>query len=89
PEPDPFTVRMNTLPKYVVTNTLTEANWNPTTILRGDPVTSVGALKELPGRELQIHGSARLAGTLLAAGLIDTLRLVVVPAIVGDGRQLL
>ncbi len=79
PEPDPFTYRMNTLPKYVVTNTLTEGTWNPTTVLRGDPVETVGALKEQPGRELQIHGSSRLASSLLEAGLIDTLRLVVAP----------
>jgi dihydrofolate reductase len=89
PEPDPFTVRMNTLPKYVVTNTLTEGTWNPTTVLRGDPVETVGALKQQPGRELQIHGSSRLASFLLAAGLVDTLRLAVAPTIIGEGRQLL
>jgi dihydrofolate reductase len=81
PEPDPFTVRMNTLPKYVVTNT--------TTVLRGDATETVGALKEQPGRELQIHGSARLAGSLLKADLVDTLRLAVAPSIIGEGRQLL
>lgn len=89
PEPDPFTYRMNTLPKYVVTNTLTAGSWNPTTILSGDPVETVAALKSEPGRELQIHGSSRLASSLLAAGLVDTLRLVVAPAIIGSGRQLL
>src|SRR5690625_2060016 len=61
PEPDPFTGRMNGLPKYVVSTTLAEGTWNPTTVLRGDPLTSVQALKAQPGRELQIHGSARLA----------------------------
>ena len=89
PDPDPFTVRMNTLPKYVVTNTLTEGNWNPTTVLNGDPTETVGALKDLPGRELQIHGSSRLASFLLAAGLVDTLRLAVAPTVIGEGRQLL
>jgi len=86
---DPFTVRMNTLPKYVVTNTLTEGTWNPTTVLRGDPFASVAALKEQPGRELQVHGSSRLAAALIAAGLVDTIRLAVAPAIIGQGRQLL
>jgi dihydrofolate reductase len=86
---DPFTVRMNTLPKYVVSNSLTEGNWNPTTVLRGDPRETVGALKEEPGRELQVHGSARLAASLLAAGLVDTLRLAVAPVVIGEGRQLL
>src|SRR5215218_8415760 len=63
---DPFTGRMNSLPKYVVSNTLTEESWHLTTVLRGDPVQTVGALKAQPGRELQIHGSARLGNSLLA-----------------------
>ncbi|MGJ6964246.1 dihydrofolate reductase family protein [Streptosporangium sp. G11] len=86
---DPYTERMNSLPKYVVTNTLTEGSWHPTTVLRGDPIQTVGKLKARPGRELQIHGSARLGNTLLAAGLVDTLRLVVAPAVTGSGRRLL
>jgi dihydrofolate reductase len=86
---DPFTVRMNTLPKYVVTNTLPKGAWNPTTVLRGDASESVAALKEQPGRELQVHGSSRLAASLLAAGLVDTLRLAVAPVVIGQGRQLL
>jgi dihydrofolate reductase len=86
---DPFTERMNSLPKYVVTSTALDSAWEPTTVLRGDPVESVGALRSEPGRELQIHGSARLGGSLLAAGLVDALRLVVAPTIVGTGRTLL
>jgi dihydrofolate reductase len=86
---DPFTERMNALPKYVVTNTLSEGTWHPTTVLRGDPVETVKALKSKPGRELQIHGSARLGGFLLSAGLVDKLRLVVAPAVIGAGRPLL
>ncbi|SEU47450.1 dihydrofolate reductase family protein [Nonomuraea wenchangensis] len=86
---DPFAERMNTLPKYVVTNTLTEGAWNPAIILKGDPVHAVTELKAQPGRELQIHGSARLGDSLLSAGLIDTLRLVVAPAVLRTGRRLL
>jgi dihydrofolate reductase len=86
---DPFAERMNTLPKYVVTNTLTEGIWNPAIILKGDPVHAVTELKARPGRELQIHGSARLGDSLLSAGLIDTLRLVVAPAVLRTGRRLL
>jgi dihydrofolate reductase len=86
---DPFTERMNGLPKYVVSNTLTEATWHPTTVLKGDPVQTVAELKARPGRELQIHGSARLGDALLAAGLIDTLRLVVAPTVLRTGRRLL
>lgn len=80
---------MNTLPKYVVTNTLAKGVWNPTTVLQGDPLQTVTELKTRPGRELQIHGSARLADTLLSAGLIDTLRLVITPAILRTGHRLL
>ncbi|MFI6991434.1 dihydrofolate reductase family protein [Nonomuraea wenchangensis] len=86
---DPFAERMNTLPKYVVTNTLTEGTWNPTIVLKGDPVHAVTELKAQPGRELQIHGSASLGDSLLSAGLIDTLRLVVAPAVLRTGRRLL
>lgn len=85
---DPFTARMNSLPKYVVTNTLREGTWDPTTVLRGDPIKTVGNLKAQPGRELQISGSARLGSFLLAAGLVDVLRLVVAPAVIGSGRRL-
>ena len=86
---DPFTERMNALPKYVVTTTLTEGTWHPTTALRGNPVHTVGALRSRPGRELQVHGNARLGAALLAAGLVDALRLVVAPTIIGSGRRLL
>jgi dihydrofolate reductase len=86
---DPFTERMNALPKYVVSTTIGEAEWNPTTVLRGHPTETVSELKAQPGRELQIHGSARLANTLLSAGLIDTIRLVIAPTVLGSGRGLL
>ncbi|GAA1770380.1 dihydrofolate reductase family protein [Streptomonospora arabica] len=86
---DPFAERMNALPKYVVTSSLTEGSWHPTTVLRGDPVPAVAGLKAQPGQELQIHGSARLGDALLAAGLVDTLRLVVAPAVLRTGRRLL
>jgi dihydrofolate reductase len=57
-------------------------------VLRGDVAEQVGRLKQLPGRELQIHGSGRLAQSMLAAGLIDELRLVVTPTVIGQGRRL-
>jgi dihydrofolate reductase len=85
---DPFTGRMNSLPKFVVTSTLTEGTWDPTTVLHGDPLQTVAELKSRPGRELQVHGSARLGSALLSAGLVDTLRLVVAPTIIGAGRRL-
>ncbi|MGG7507332.1 dihydrofolate reductase family protein [Plantibacter sp. YIM 135249] len=85
---DPVSVMMNGLPKYVATNTLIEAGWAPSTILSGDVVAQVAELKKRPGRELQIHGSARLAHSLLTAGLVDEVRLVIAPVVVGAGRRL-
>ncbi|MGW1899978.1 dihydrofolate reductase family protein [Streptomyces hirsutus] len=84
----PFGPLMNGLPKYVASRTLTEAAGNPTTILSGDVPARVADLKRRPGRELQLHGSARLSRSLPAAGLIDELRLVVAPVLVGTGRRL-
>ena len=86
---DPFADRMNALPKYVVSNTLTEGTWHPTTVLTGDPLQTVAELTTRPGRELQLHGSARLGDALMQAGLIDTLRLVLAPAVLRTGRRLL
>ncbi len=85
---DPFTERMNGLPKYVASTALVEASWQPTTILRGDIVAEVAELKSRPGGELQLHGSATLSQSLLAAGLIDEIRLVVTPTVLGEGRRL-
>ena len=85
---DPFAATMNGLPKYVASHTLANADWTPTTILSGDIPAHVSELKAQPGRELQIHGSARLAQSLLAAGLIDEMRLVIAPVVLGNGRRL-
>jgi dihydrofolate reductase len=85
---DPFTERMNTLPKYVVSNTLREGTWHPTTVLSGDPVQRVAELKARPGRELQVHGSATLGDVLLREGLVDAVRLVVAPTLLRTGRRL-
>ncbi|MER5489640.1 dihydrofolate reductase family protein [Streptomyces sp. NPDC002490] len=85
---DPVASRLNGLPKYVATQTLTTAGWEPTTILSGDVAARVAAVKEQPGGELQIHGSARLGASLLAEGLVDEVRLMVAPVVVGSGRRL-
>ncbi|WP_371400714.1 dihydrofolate reductase family protein [Kribbella sp. NBC_00662] len=83
---DPFTHRMNSLPKYVVSRTLSEGEWQPTTVL--SDFEGVEELKARPGRELQVHGSARLGNALLGAGLVDLVRLVVAPTVIGAGRRL-
>jgi dihydrofolate reductase len=83
---DPYTERMNSLPKYVVSSTLAEGTWHPTTVLRS--AQDVEELKQQPGDELQIHGSARLGNALLQAGLVDHVRLVVAPTVLGAGRRL-
>jgi dihydrofolate reductase len=84
---DPFTGRMNALPKYVVSRTLTRGDWAPTTVLTD--LADVRDLAARPGGEAQVHGSARLGSALLAEGLVDVLRLVVAPTVLGSGRRLL
>jgi dihydrofolate reductase len=85
---DPIATRLNGLPKYVASHSLDKAEWAPTTILSADIPAQVEELKRQPGRELQIHGSARLGQSLLAAGLIDEVRLAIAPVILGRGRRL-
>jgi dihydrofolate reductase len=86
---DPFTERMNGLPKYVVSRTLGDPpSWGPAHVLRGDLVAEVSRLKAVGGDELQIHGSGRLAQSLLAAELVDEVRLVISPTVLGQGRRL-
>jgi dihydrofolate reductase len=85
---DPVASRLNTLPKYVASRSLARADWTNSTILGSDVVAEVAKLNEQPGRELQIHGSGALAQTLLDAGQIDTIRLIVFPVVLGSGKRL-
>jgi dihydrofolate reductase len=85
---DPVASRLNTLPKYVVSTKLRSADWQNSTIVKGDVAAEVAKLKATPGRELQVHGSGALVRTLLEKDLLDELRLLVFPVIVGAGRRL-
>lgn len=81
---------LDTLPKYVVSSTLTDAdaNWENSTVIRGDFLAAIRDLRKQPGKELQLHGCAQLARTLHGAGLIDVYRVMVCPVTVGDGKPL-
>ena len=85
---DPVASRLNTLPKYVVSTTLQDADWQPTTIIRRDIAAEVGKLKDHYDGEIQVHGSAALAQTLHANGLIDEYRLFIEPVVLGTGKRL-
>jgi dihydrofolate reductase len=81
--------RLNTLPKYVATRSgNVEPFWKPGTVLTGDVEAEVASLKQQPGREMQIHGSGSLTASMFRAGLIDEVRLVIAPVVVGAGRRL-
>lgn len=85
---DAIGLMMNRLPKYVASATLAKAEWGPVTVFRSDIFREIEALKARDGGELQVHGSGSLGRALLAAGLVDELRLIVAPVIVGAGHKL-
>ena len=80
--------RLNSLPKYVVSSTLIDPEWNNTTVLGGEAVTEVSRLKnELQG-EIVVAASLQLVSTLIAHDLVDELRLMVYPVVLGAGDRL-
>ena len=86
---EPFAGFINNAPKYVVSKTLTTLDWKPSYLLAGDMRDEITALKSRSGRTIGVHGSISLVQSLLMAGLLDELRLVLFPVVAGKGRRLL
>ncbi len=88
-EIQPFSTFINGVAKYVATSAPLEPEWANSTVIEGDLTDFVRDLKDRPGGDIGIHASISVARTLLAAGVVDELRLVIAPAIAGSGRRLL
>jgi dihydrofolate reductase len=80
--------RLNAVPRYVVSATLTEPRWSPATVLAGEVVAEVSALRQRIEGDIVVYASIRLVRTLLAHDLVDELRLTVHPVVVGAGERL-
>ncbi|WP_433235033.1 dihydrofolate reductase family protein [Streptosporangium sp. CA-135522] len=85
---DEMADQLNGIRKLVASTTLKEAGWQNSAVIDGDVVTAVKELKEQPGKNITVTGSITLTQTLLRAGLVDEMRLLVHPIVVGTGRRL-
>jgi dihydrofolate reductase len=83
-----FADKFNTMPKFVVSSTLENPPWSNTTVLNGDVVSDVAKLREEHNGEIVVHGSAQLVQTLVEHDLVDELRLMVFPIVLGTGKRL-
>ena len=83
-----FADKFNAMPKYVATRTLDDLDWSNSHVLEGDVAEAVARLKEEPGQDIGIHGSATLTRYLTEHGLIDQYKLLVYPVILGQGKRL-
>ena len=83
-----FADKFNSMPKYVVSSTLKDPEWTNTTVLEGDVREEVGRLRDQEGGDIIVHGSAQLVQALVEADLVDELRLMVFPVVLGTGRRL-
>jgi dihydrofolate reductase len=83
-----FADKFNNMPKYVVSSTLENPEWTNTTVLKGDVAQAVETVKEQVDGDVVVHGSAQLSQALLDHGLVDELRLMVFPVVLGAGKRL-
>jgi dihydrofolate reductase len=83
-----FAEKFNTMPKYVVSSTLKDPEWNNTTVLEGDPIESVRKLKQGVDGDIYIHGSRQLVQALIENDLVDELHLMVFPLVLGTGKRI-
>jgi dihydrofolate reductase len=83
-----FADKFNNMPKYVVSSTLEDPEWSNSTVLKGDVVEEVSKLRQGPDGDIVVHGSAQLVQTLVANDLVDELRLMVFPVVLGSGKRL-
>jgi dihydrofolate reductase len=88
PEDDPIARTLNAAKKHVASRTLTTLHWNNSTLLQGDVVPAVNALKAQPGPDLQVIGSGNLIQTLQAASLVDEYNVWTFPLVLGRGKRL-
>jgi dihydrofolate reductase len=85
---DPVAAKLNSVPKYVASRTLSEVSWSNSTLIQGDVAEAVARLKEEPGAEIQVTGSSELIQTLLEHDLVDEYRLWLFPVLIGEGKRL-
>ena len=83
-----FADRFNSMPKYVFSSTLRDPTWTNTTVVDGDLSSAVGKVRDRHDGDIVVHGSARLVQGLVAGDLVDELRLMVFPVVLGAGKRL-
>lgn len=88
PDTGDFGERMNSMPKYVVSTTLTRADWQNSTIISKNVVEEIQQLKKQPGQNILVAGSGKLVHTLMQHQLVDEYRFMVHPVVLGSGKRL-